>query len=130
MNGRRSFIQQLGSILLSPFVFFSFSSLTKRNIKNLNFKEYKLLGKHGIYNFDEVFIRFNDNEISVFSNGCSHCGFPLIAAGENLLCCTRDASKFNGKGEVLQGPASVELVPLQYQFNSESNKIIVFSKDI
>lgn len=131
MNDRRSFLKQMCSFLISPFIILSTNSRVDRKNKEyyLNHNIYRISGKHGIHNFDDIFIKLKDNDIGVYSNKCSYCGSRLIVVGENLLCCTHDSSKFNSNGIVLQGPANMALVPLRYQLNSETNIIVVFKNN-
>lgn len=130
MNSRRRFIKQISGLLMSPIIILTIGSKVSGNNKsaglNLTRHKYKIPGKHGIYNFDEVLIRLEVNSIAVFTNRCSYCGSRLIAAGVHLLYCTEDSSKYNGKGEVINGPASTPLVPQQFQLDSETNSIVVF----
>lgn len=52
--------------------------------------------------------RFNDNEYSALWMKCTHQGAELQASGD-VLQCAAHGSEFNSRGQVKNGPASVNL---------------------
>ena len=117
---RRSFLRGVTGLLALP-AFWLMHSLTQRDDSLPETRETSLsiplASGNGIRFFDNVIVVHRGEELSVFSSKCTHLGCRIQQAEGNEIVCPCHGSRFNMRGQVVHGPATRGLQPLNYSID-------------
>lgn len=80
----------------------------------------------GIRFYDKVILSGTTDGLSVFSSSCPHLGCRLDRAEEGQIICPCHGSRFDERGQLVQGPAATGLFPLRYDRDRKSGLLRVF----
>ena len=71
--------------------------------------------RDGIKFFDRAIVVANGGNVAVFSAACPHLGCGIDRADNGEMVCRCHGSRFNARGERIQGPAGRGLRPLPFE---------------
>jgi len=126
--GRRKFINILGIIFLSPFIylFYKLFKYEEEDYLLRNSVEITLPQNNGFHHLGDYFVIVSDDKYEVFLNKCTHLGCRLMEKNEKELICPCHGSKFDKKGKVISGPAEKNLESLKFIVDKQKGKLRVF----
>ena len=123
---RKAFFNHLALLLSAPFVFLAFNTVF-RTKRNSSIKELRLpidLDKDIVFHKDIIYVNQN-NKVRFFSSKCTHLGCKISTLKNDYMACGCHGSHFALDGKVIKGPASSNLVELNYSIDKESQEYVI-----
>lgn len=124
---RKKFIKGILYLLLLPFGI-SLESLVKTSSAVQTGSQKISLPKdlaEGFSFFDNVIVYKQNDAVNIYSSRCTHLGCKINKQQNGNLICPCHGSKYNPKGEVIEGPASKNLPQYNYNIDHKTGKMIV-----
>lgn len=123
---RKTFFSQLAVILSFPFVYFAYRTILRAKRDSI-VKELRLpidMNKDVMFYKDVIYVNKNKN-IRFYSSKCTHLGCKINTLKNDYIACGCHGSHFSLEGKVLKGPASSNLVELNYFIDEESQEYVI-----
>ena len=123
---RKEFIQNLWGILLLPFILL-LGLMTSKHAKVSGSKQIKIpVNFQGDLHFDgDIICIRNEDKLTILSSRCTHLGCRIDKVSDGKLICPCHGSAFSLEGKPLNGPATRNLKPLEFDIDENTNEIIV-----
>ncbi|MFZ0450641.1 MAG: Rieske (2Fe-2S) protein [Desulfatiglandaceae bacterium] len=127
-NGRRKFLQWIGSGLLALLALF-FGSMVKGRLYRMrseeNPKRLPLDLPQGVTFHEDIIVNRDGNNYITMSARCSHLGCIVDRRQGDKLVCPCHGSKYSINGRVLSGPATYDLARLRHHIDSKEKSLII-----
>ncbi|MEZ5082939.1 MAG: Rieske (2Fe-2S) protein [Bacteroidales bacterium] len=123
---RKEFIKNLWGFILLPYLLL-LGLMASKHEKVSGSKEIKIpVDFQGDLHLegDVICIR-NENELTILSSRCTHLGCRIDKVSDGKLICPCHGSAFSLEGKPLNGPATRNLVPLEFYIDETTNEIVV-----
>ncbi len=126
---RRKFFKTFAALLSIPtFVLWFESVNTKLQIESKSRRIILPIDlDDGITFTDNLIIKKTGDDIKIFSSSCTHLGCRINQERNKKFVCPCHGSQFNLNGEVVKGPATKNLIQLNYIKDKKNGKIIVYA---
>lgn len=125
---RRAFIKIAGFGIIGFFVLLWQQLITKHLSLTgaKGFQKINLSGKvDGIYFYDTFLIVKKGAALTVLNNRCTHAGCLVNKEQNGEIHCACHGSIYKGTGEVIKGPATKPLAPLNYSVDPVTGELTV-----
>jgi Rieske Fe-S protein len=123
---RKAFFNHLALLLSAPLVFLAFNTVFRAK-RNGRIKELRIpieLDKDIVFHKDIIYVNQN-NKVKFFSSKCTHLGCKINTLKNDFMACGCHGSHFALDGKVLKGPASRNLVELNYSIDQDSQEYVI-----
>ncbi len=126
---RRKFLKSIAGLLVIPSIAVWIESIKTRLKINLKSKKIVLPPdlNEGIVFYDGLIVKKNGENIKIFSSTCTHLGCKINQEKNNRFVCPCHGSQFTLSGEVVKGPATKNLMQLNFTKDKKTGKIIVYA---
>ncbi len=124
---RKEFIGRAWGVALLPFALFAVL-MTRKHSRVTRPRVVTIEGglPEGISFHDQVIGINAGGRIAFFSERCTHLGCKITRAEQGNLVCPCHGSAYAPDGQVLRGPASQGLKPLEHDLDPATGIITVF----